>query len=266
MPTPRPDESRAEWLDRCMGDSEAVADYSGPDQRYAVCVSKWEGKDQKSMQYKSIPFELKREPDEDGTIEGYASVFDVVDLGMDVVSPGAFRKSLGSGRKVRMLWQHDMGEPIGVWDEMEEDSRGLRVKGRISKEVQRGKEAMALFKMGAMDSLSIGYRTVSAEPEGGGRVRRIMEAELWEVSVVTNPMLPDAQAMVKSIDWTNKRDIEAGLRDVFQLSQAEAKAFIADGFSGLSAKRDVASDEVEQGELKAIHDQLKQLQEALRNV
>lgn len=215
------------------------------------------------MQYKSVPFELKREPDEDGVIEGYASVFDVVDLGLDVVAPGAFRKTLGSGRKVRMLWQHDMGEPIGVWDEMEEDSRGLRVKGRISKEVQRGKEAMALFKMGAMDSLSIGYRTVAAENEGGGRVRRIMEAELWEVSVVTNPMLPDAQAMVKSIQ--TEREFERFLRDA-GYSRKESAAIALHGFKGLEYQREAVVPEVERNGLKTIHDQLKQLQETLKDV
>lgn len=215
------------------------------------------------MQYKAFPFELKQEPDQDGMIEGYASVFDVVDSGMDVVAQGAFRKSLNSGRKVRMLWQHDMGEPIGVWDEMREDERGLYVKGRISKDVRRGAEAMALFRMGGMDSLSIGYRTVAAEPEGGGRVRKIIEAELWEVSAVTIPMNEHAVASVKSIDWTNKRDIEAALRDVLGLTQAEAKAFIADGFGGLAAKRDVEAAELETGFDKETLDLLSQLRDKI---
>jgi hypothetical protein len=263
MPNPRSGENRDDWLERCMADPEQRASFPDSDQRYAVRVSKW---DEKSMHYKSIPFELKREPDQDGTIEGYASIFDVVDSGMDVVAPGAFRKSIGSGRKVRMLWQHDLGEPIGVWDELREDDRGLYVKGRISKEVRRGAEAMALFRMGAMDSLSIGYRTISAEPEGGGRVRKITEAELWEVSAVTIPMNEHAIASVKSIDWNNKRDIEAGLRDVFGLSQDEAKAFIADGFGGLAAKRDVDKQGLEPEAVKSLLDQIGQLTRSIQNV
>jgi HK97 family phage prohead protease len=144
------------------------------------------------MQIKSAAFELKREPDDDGSFEGYASVFDVVDLGMDSVSRGAFAKSLAA-RKPKMLWQHDMGQPIGVWDEVREDERGLFVKGRLLKDVQKGREAMALLKAGAIDGMSIGYRTVEASAEAGGRVRKLMEVELHEITILTKPMLPLAK-------------------------------------------------------------------------
>lgn len=212
---------------------------------------------------KSVSFEIKREPDEDGTIEGYASVFEVVDSGMDVVAPGAFSKSLGSGRKVRMLWQHDMAQPIGVWDEIREDERGLYVKGRISKDVAKGSEAIALFRMGAMDSLSIGYRTISASPEGNGRVRRIEEAELWEVSAVTIPMNEMAVASVKSIRTI--REFEKALRDA-GFSQREAKAIAADGFKGLADHRDDVEDGADLDGWKALQHQLTTLQESIRNV
>ena len=103
------------------------------------------------IRIKSFGLELKREPDQDGTFEGYASVFNIIDQGMDVVAPGAFTKSLGT-RKVKMLWQHDQSQPIGVWDEIREDERGLYVKGRILKDVAKGAEAMALLRAGAIDS------------------------------------------------------------------------------------------------------------------
>lgn len=193
-----------------------------------------------NLQTKTAAFEIKKEPDQDGLFEGYASVFDVVDQGMDVVAKGAFTKSLGSGRKVKMLWQHDSGKVIGVWDEMREDERGLYVKGRLLKDVALGREAMALMRAGAIDSMSIGYRTVEAVPEAGGRVRKLTELELFEVSVVTFPMNESARVTdVKSIDWRNPRDVEQSLRDVWGISQSEAKAFIADGLRGLQAKRDV---------------------------
>lgn len=216
-----------------------------------------------TMHTKSVAFELKREPDQDGTIEGYASVFDVVDNGMDVISRGAFRKSLGSGRKVRMLWQHDMSQPIGVWDEVEEDERGLRVRGRISKEVGKGAEAIALYRMGAMDSLSIGYRTVQASAEGSGRVRRLDEVELWEISAVTIPMLDGARASVKSIRTI--REFEKALRDA-GFSKTEAKAVAADGFKGLADHRDDVEVEPDNVALKALHDRIRLLQEAFANV
>ena len=212
-----------------------------------------------NMQFKNATFELKREPDADGVFEGYASIFGVVDQGMDVVERGAFTKSLGSGRKVKLLWQHDMSQPIGVWDEIKEDERGLFVKGRILKDVQKGKEAMALMRAGAIDSMSIGYRTIEAMDEGNGRVRKLMEVELHEVSLVTFPMLPDAVITdVKSIKTI--REFEKALRDA-GFSQKEAKAIAADGFSGLTMHRDDVVDMVDTEGFNALKSQLAQLQE-----
>ena len=133
-------------------------------------------------------------------ISGYASLFGVRDQGGDVVAPGAYARSLSAlaakGRKVRMLWQHDPTLPIGIWDEVREDGRGLYVKGRILVDVARGREAAALLAAGAMDGLSIGYRTLRAERDGKGQ-RLLAELELWEVSLVTFPMLPDARVAAK---------------------------------------------------------------------
>jgi hypothetical protein len=132
-------------------------------------------------------------------IEGYASVFGQGDRGGDVVAPGAFAASLaarGAGR-VRMLWQHDPGQPIGVWEEIREDGRGLFVRGRLLPEVARGREAAALLEAGAIDGLSIGYRTVKAGRDGQGR-RLLTQVELWEVSLVTFPMLPEARVDAKA--------------------------------------------------------------------
>jgi len=133
-------------------------------------------------------------------VEGYASVFGQVDRGGDVVEPGAFAASLArlavEGGRVKMLWQHDPAAPIGVWDEVREDRRGLYVKGRLVREVTRGREAAALVAAGALDGLSIGYRTRRADRDGQGR-RRLLDLELWEVSLVTFPMLPEARVGAK---------------------------------------------------------------------
>lgn len=132
----------------------------------------------------------------DCAIEGYASLFGAPDQGGDIVARGAYAACLSRkprpGGAVKMLWQHDVSRPIGVWDEIREDARGLFVRGRILSEVQTGREALALLEAGAIDGLSIGYRTVRADKlEAGGR--RLLEIELWEVSVVTFPMLPEAR-------------------------------------------------------------------------
>lgn len=138
---------------------------------------------------------------EGASIAGYASLFGAPDQGGDVVEAGAYGASLArlaaSGGRVRMLWQHDAREVIGVWDELREDGRGLFVKGRILTEVARGREAAALIAAGAIDGLSIGYRTLRATRDGKG-LRRLAELELWEVSLVTFPMQPAARVAAKA--------------------------------------------------------------------
>ena len=134
-------------------------------------------------------------------ISGYASLFGARDQGGDVVQKGAYAASLArlqrQGRAVKMLWQHDPAQPIGVWDEVREDALGLWVKGRILTDVEKGREAAALLAAGAMDGLSIGYRTIkSTKAADGGRI--LNELELWEVSLVTFPMLSEARVSSKA--------------------------------------------------------------------
>lgn len=255
MPTPRADESRDDFIDRCMGDAEAVADYPDADQRLAVCNSLW---GDKSMQTKSFAFEVKKEPDEDGIFEGYASTFGNVDQGMDIVERGAFANSIAN-RKPKMLWQHDMREVIGVWDDMREDERGLFVKGRLLKDVSKGREAMALMHAGAIDSMSIGYKVKEAEAEGGGRIRRLKEVELFEVSLVTFAMNESAMVTdVKSIE--TERQFEAFLRDA-GYSRKEAKAITAGGFKAITGQRDAVADGAQNEGYSALMEQIRQLQE-----
>jgi len=150
----------------------------------------------------------------DGTvIEGYASLFGAVDQGGDVVGKGAYAASLarrGAGG-IKMLWQHDPAQPIGIWDEVREDATGLWVKGRILDTVEKGREAAALIEAGAIDGLSIGYRTVRASKNDKGQ-RVLSELELWEVSLVTFPMLPSARVSAKSEE--EQSDLGRTLRDM----------------------------------------------------
>ncbi|WP_417484140.1 HK97 family phage prohead protease [Maricaulis salignorans] len=125
-------------------------------------------------------------------IEGHASVFDLADLAGDVVRRGAFAASLRHRRNVPMLFQHEASEPIGVWRELREDRRGLYVRGEILAEGPRGRTALSLVRSGAIDGLSIGFRTrrfSGRAPRG----RELIELDLWEVSIVTFPMLPQAR-------------------------------------------------------------------------
>ncbi|MEM0943741.1 MAG: HK97 family phage prohead protease [Pseudomonadota bacterium] len=153
---------------------------------------------------------------ESGRIEGYASRFGEPDQSGDVVMKGAFQASLRrlakAGRRVKFLWQHDPALPIGVWHEVAEDAQGLKVDGEILSAVTKGSDALALMQAGAIDGLSIGYRTIKAEPnrETGGR--NLIEIDLWEVSLVTFPMLPTARAMLGAVTPA----------DVMELALAEA--------------------------------------------
>ncbi len=150
-------------------------------------------------------------------IEGYASLFNACDQGGDVVQKGAYARSLkgldATGRNVKMLWQHDPAQPIGIWDEVREDAKGLWVKGRILDSVEKGREAVALIGAGAIDGLSIGYRTIRASKTDKGQ-RLLNEVELWEVSLVTFPMLP--QARVDAAGQEAKSDFLHELATVFQ--------------------------------------------------
>jgi HK97 family phage prohead protease len=133
--------------------------------------------------------------DQDGRFSGYASVFGIADDAGDVVLPGAFRASLRkrSASAIKMLFQHDPREPIGTWERVAEDGYGLFVTGRLVAGVPRADALKRLIERRAVDGLSIGFRTVKASRDGGSGLRRIAQIDLWEISVVTFPMLDPAR-------------------------------------------------------------------------
>ena len=132
-----------------------------------------------------------------GVFVGYASLFGRRDSSGDVVMPGAFAACLKrrGPRDIRMLFQHDPAEPIGTWLEMRETARGLHVMGRLDGNVQRGRELLSLLESGGLDGLSIGFRTVRAarDPKAGSRL--LQQIDLWEISLVTFPMLAGARVL-----------------------------------------------------------------------
>ena len=131
----------------------------------------------------------------DGTVEGYASLFGEVDQARDMVMSGAFAQTLKlrGPRRIPMLFQHDPAEPIGVWLELREDQRGLFARGRLIPEVARGRELIALVEAGAIDGLSIGFRTVKGRIDPKSRIRKLDQVDLWEISIVTFPLLAGAR-------------------------------------------------------------------------
>ncbi|WP_417319838.1 HK97 family phage prohead protease [Emcibacter sp.] len=133
---------------------------------------------------------------DDGRFEGYASVFNVLDNGNDLVLPGAFRNSLRDRGTtgIKLLWQHDPREPLGVIEEIAEDHHGLFVRGRMLTRIRRADEAWGLVKSGALDGLSIGFHTRKSHRHADGH-RILQEVDLWEVSLVTFPMNDKARIL-----------------------------------------------------------------------
>lgn len=181
------------------------------------------------LEHKFCRIETPITVDEGLKIEGYASLFGKADNGGDVVERGAYAASLdklkADGRGVKMLWQHDPTQPIGVWDEVREDETGLFVKGRLLGDVEKAREAAALLAAGAIDGLSIGYRTVKATKTNKGQ-RLLSELELWEVSLVTFPMLPEARVGSKG-DETDA-PLDTVLRDIAGAFEAARETLARD--------------------------------------
>lgn len=182
--------------------------------------------------------------EDNGTIKGYASLFGVKDQGGDVVMPGAFADSIAAGRHVAMLWQHDQAQPIGRWTVVQENERGLYVEGRLSLKTQRGMEAYEMLKDGIIRGLSIGYRVERSKKTAAGR--EIWKMALWEISLVTFPMLVEAGvADVKGFEDGNfallKRNVEKLVREA-GFSAVEAKAAAAGAADGLLGARDAAEN------------------------
>jgi HK97 family phage prohead protease len=150
-----------------------------------------------------LDLEVRFAPGDQGTFTGRASVFgDPPDRYGDVIAPGAFQRSLeehkAAGTSPLMLWSHDLSEPIGVWTSVRETRSALEVEGRLVLETQRGAEAYALMKAGAINGLSIGFISRKSEArKGGGRV--LKDLDLVEVSLVSVPAASRARILsVKS--------------------------------------------------------------------
>lgn len=181
--------------------------------------------------------------DDERKFAGYANTFDHLDRAGDITMRGAFLKSISkhieAGTKVKMLAHHDMTRPIGVWEKMVEDDKGLYVEGRLTKGVRDADEAYALLKDGALDSMSIGYRVVREEYDRKSGANLLHEVDLHEISLVAIPA--NQESVITAVkSGPDVRSLEKSLRDA-GLSRREAKAVLAKGISGLETERD-ASD------------------------
>jgi uncharacterized protein len=98
-----------------------------------------------------------------------------------------------------MLFQHDPGRPLGVWTDLREDTRGLFVEGELCFAAASARDIAALLAGGAIDGLSIGFKTVKAAQNRLTGLRQLLHVDLWEISLVTFPMLDSARVTQLSL-------------------------------------------------------------------
>jgi HK97 family phage prohead protease len=201
-----------------------------------------------AREVKLLPLDIKS-LSLDGVFEGYASLFNKEDLGRDIVLPGAFRHSIAErgASGVKMLFQHDPTQPIGVWTRIAEDARGLHVRGRMMTEIAKAREVMALMRAGAIDGLSIGFRMLKGVRDRSG-IRRLERIDLWEISIVTFPMQPEARVTAlkagPSADGPlTIREFERWLTQDAGFTRRQARALMREGYKGLNSLRDAGQAE-----------------------
>lgn len=171
-----------------------------------------------------------------GVITGYGAIFNNIDMGNDRILPGAFSKTLAGKTSIPMLFSHDQARPIGVWDKLRQDGRGLIVRGKIS-DTADGRDIRTLAKDGAVTGLSIGYMPNDFGYDSDG-VRTLKSVDLHEVSLVTFPMNELARiSAVKSAlgrgEDPGEDDFAALLRNA-GLSRRLTKRLMQHGYAGLS--------------------------------
>jgi uncharacterized protein len=192
----------------------------------------------RELKHRAFQFKVK-EVEDSGRFSGYASVFGVLDAYREIVAAGAFINSIkaitDSGRPLPCLWQHLSSAPIGGYDKLEEDEKGLFVEGfLLTEHIEKARETHALMKRGIVSGLSIGYYVIEDSFNEKDRVRTLKEVELVEVSVVTFPANPDARvdslkSKLQRGDKVTIREFEQHLREQ-GWSRLEAEAIAKSGF------------------------------------
>ena len=227
------------------------------------------------LEYKFTKFAASDLDEKTGIFRGYASTFGNEDQGGDIVVKGAFSSCLAArdARQVKMLWEHNTYEPVGVWTDLQEDDKGLLATGRLLVDkLKKAQEVYDLMKEGVLDSLSIGYRVLQADNDRGSpHIRLLKSVDLKEISVVMFPMNDEAViSSVKANALPTEREFQRLLQRDAQLSRSEAAHVIEHGFKSLiKAKRDAGRDEVASTQpnvdWSALQDELRRSIDAARS-
>lgn len=203
-----------------------------------------------ALQHKHFAFKAGNVSD-DGTFDGYGSVFGNVDSYGEIVAPGAFADSLklikASGDPLPALWQHNSAQPIGGYDVLEEDDHGLKVAGwLLTKEIPLAAQAHALMKRRVVKGLSIGYYVDQSSLDEKTGIRTLSKLDLREISIVTFPANDLAQVdAVKAICRDGRlpslKDFEDFLRES-GFSKNQATTIASRGLGQLLKRSDSAGE------------------------
>lgn len=195
--------------------------------------------------------EIKAAGDGAWAVSGYVSTYDL-DLGGDIIKPGAFTKTLQSGHRVKFLYSHDRAQVLGTASSLREDEKGLFGEFRISR-TRLGEDIHTLLKDGAIDSFSIGYLPDDYEVDKKTGVRTLTDISLLECSLVSLPMNPQALVTnVKAADYTGMHLPE--LLEVYSTHRTAA----------LARAKSMAMRRLSEG--RKLSDQMMEQLEALREL
>lgn len=185
-----------------------------------------------------------------GIIEGYASVFNNTDSDGDIILPGAFKNALANQtRKVAMFFNHKTWDlPVGKWDALEEDNKGLLVRGQLTPGHSGASDLKAAMQHGTMEGMSVGF-SVNKDDYSIGTLGRIFKnvSALREISVCTFPAneLAGVSAMKSAEGIETIRDVENWLRDSVGLSKSQAVGMIARFKSAIRSESEGDQDKTE---------------------
>ena len=124
--------------------------------------------------------------DEKGVVKGYASMFNNIDSDNDIITKGAYSKTLQeNSERIAFLYQHNMHQPIGKPTSMKEDDNGLFVEAKIS-DSSLGKDVKTMISEGILKEFSVGFIPIKEEFVGG--INHIKEIKFSLVTLAANPM------------------------------------------------------------------------------
>lgn len=197
-----------------------------------------------------VPGEIHIKADSTGReFEAYANVKGVIDHALDKAMNGCYTKSINNhianGTTPKMLWSHNPDNlPLGKINHIEEDSKGLFFKGKLSATTM-GKDMYELAKDGAIDMFSIGYIEVDSKWNSAGGFNELHEVDVKEISWVNfacneDSRLQSIKSAIGSKKLPTERELEKFLRES-GLSKSEAKRIASNYNPSLEQKLDIDS-------------------------